>query len=417
MSLRLTTNSAAFGSLMATAFLAAVLALGLYPVAVLVGAGALALVAEGAVHRTRDRLWASTPPVERGRSLTEARTIVERYGEDSLSPFILRSDKSFLFADGAVVAYRRIGRTAVVSGDPVGPPDGICAALARLLAETREHGGRVVIYGASARHLDAYRALGLRTICTGEEAVVDPSRFSLEGRSVRKLRQSVHRVARRGWRVEVRRGGELDRGLVRELRDLDAAWRASHRKCLGFAMSTGERGGVFRAEDVFALAFSPEGHLCAAMRFLAHRGKLSLDTMQRAGSTPNGLNEALVCHLLGYARDRGIPAVSLNYAGLGHLFRRGPTGNACQRLLTRCALPILRSRFQMDRLVTFNEKFQPSWQPLYLVYESRLALPWAVARVLQAEGYLAGPPLPAPPPSGSARKPAPTPVLEESLQV
>ena len=34
------------------------------------------------------------------------------------------------------------------------------------------------------------------------------------------------------------------------------------------------------------------------MRFLAHRDKLSLDTMRRVGETPNGLNEALVCHAL-----------------------------------------------------------------------------------------------------------------------
>ena len=127
------------------------------------------------------------------------------------------------------------------------------------------------------------------------------------------------------------------------------------------------------------------------MRFLAHHGKLSLDTMRRVGETPNGLNEALVCHALEFARARAVPEVSLNYAGLGHLVRRGPTGNPVAKALTRFALGRLRKNFQMDRLVLFNQKFFPSWRPRYLVYESRAALPRSAFRVLQAEGYLPAP--------------------------
>ncbi|HEX3689881.1 MAG TPA: phosphatidylglycerol lysyltransferase domain-containing protein [Solirubrobacteraceae bacterium] len=108
----------------------------------------------------------------------------------------------------------------------------------------------------------------------------------------------------------------------------------------------------------------------------------------RVGDTPNGLNEALVAHALAEARRRGVPEVSLNYAGLAHLIRREPSRNPAARALTRLALGPLRRRFLMDRLVRFNEKFAPQWRPRYLVYESRATLPLTVARVLQAEGYL-----------------------------
>jgi lysyl-tRNA synthetase, class II len=124
------------------------------------------------------------------------------------------------------------------------------------------------------------------------------------------------------------------------------------------------------------------------MRFISHCVKLSLDTMRRVGETPNGLNEALVCRALQVARQRGVAEVSLNYAGLGHLVRNEPHGNLANRLLTRCVLALLGRRFQMDRLVCFNEKFSPDWRPRYLIYESRLALPQAVFRILQAEGYV-----------------------------
>jgi lysyl-tRNA synthetase class 2 len=86
-----------------------------------------------------------------------------------------------------------------------------------------------------------------------------------------------------------------------------------------------------------------------------------------------------------------VAEVSLNYAGLAHLLRGEPSRNPVLRALTRLALGPLHRRFQMDRLVRFNEKFAPRWQPRYLVCESRAALPRAIVRVLQAEGYLPQP--------------------------
>ena len=321
-------------------------------------------------------------------ALHAARAVVEEHGDDSLSPFILRPDKNMHFAAGGVVAYRVIGETAVVSGDPVGPDGAAGEILGDLLRLARSAGTRVVVYGSSERHLDDYRKLGLRTLCVGEEAVVDPAAFTLEGRAVRKLRQSVHRVERRGWRIAIHDGRQIDAELEAEIDAVEMEWRSEHGRMLGFSMALGEFEPGVRRTDVFLLARSPEGKLCAVMRFLGHRGKLSLDTMRRVGETPNGLNEALVCHGLEFARRHGIREVSLNYAGLGHLVRGEPAGNRLMRMLTRATVAQLGRHFQMDSLVLFNEKFSPQWRPRYLVYESRAALPISVLRVLQAEGYL-----------------------------
>jgi lysyl-tRNA synthetase, class II len=337
------------------------------------------------------RTSARKPLVVGSRSaeaLGRARAVVEAHGDDSLSPFILRPDKSFVFAGGGVVAYRVIGRTAVVSGDPVGPNGSVAALVGPLVRRAHDTGGRVVLYGSSARHLETYRELGLRAICVGEEAVVDPAAFTLDGRPVRKLRQSVNRVARRGWRIEAHRGREIDASLESAIDALEAEWRSQRGRMLGFAMAMGEFDLGVRPADLYVLAWSPEGRLSAVMRFLSCRGNLSLDTMRRVGETPNGLNESLVCRALLFAREHGVREVSLNYAGLGHLVRSGPSGNRPVRAVQRVALGVLGRHFQMDRLVLFNSKFSPQWRPRYLVYESRRELPGAVLRVLQAEGYL-----------------------------
>ena len=321
--------------------------------------------------------------------LCVARAIVERHGEDSISPFILRADKMFEFAAGGVLAYRLIGRTAIVSGDPVAPACRAPEVLASFLERARERRWRVVLYGASDRHLSGYRSLGLRAMCVGEEAVVDPQRFTLDGRAVRKLRQSVHRVARHGWEISACEGREIDAALEAEVDSVEVAWRQGRTRLIGFAMAMGECDPGVQARDLYLLARAPSGELRAVIRFISHCGKLSLDTMRRIGETPNGLNEALVCRALERARTRGISEVSLNYAGLGHLVRpeRLP-GGILKRTATQIAIGALGRRFQMERLVRFNQKFSPDWRPRYLIYESRCGLPRSVYRVLQAEGYL-----------------------------
>jgi lysyl-tRNA synthetase class 2 len=334
-------------------------------------------------------LVAPAPAANRhlGHEHRAARAILDIHGSDSLSPFLLRPDKALMFAAGGVLSYRVIGGTAVVSADPVAPPGATAAVLAGFQDQAHRRGWRVALWGAGERHLDAYRQLGFRAVCVGEEAFVDPRSFSLDGRAVRKLRQSVHRVRRRGWEIAVRDGRRIDAELEAEIEALAARWRQAHPRVHGFAMGMAPFTSQPRADDLYLLARSPQGELGAVMRFVTCGANLSLDTMQRVGETPNGLNEALVVRALEAARERGVAEVSLNYAGLAQLVRREPTGRAA-RMLTRLSLAPLHRRFQMDRLVRFNDKFSPEWRPRYLVFESRAALPLTIVRVLQAEGYL-----------------------------
>jgi lysyl-tRNA synthetase class 2 len=79
------------------------------------------------------------------------------------------------------------------------------------------------------------------------------------------------------------------------------------------------------------------------------------------------------------------------------------------RLLLRAA----HNRFQLERLVRFNEKFFPAWRSRFLVYRSGTQLPRAALRVLQAEAYVR-PPRPRPLPA--AWRPLPDPVVALTRQ-
>jgi lysyl-tRNA synthetase class 2 len=321
-----------------------------------------------------------------------AAEIVERHGRDSLDPFALREEKTFFFARGGLVAYRTLRGTAVVAGDPIGPPGTGAAIVSDFLRFAAERGWEVVLTAASGRMLDEYRTLGLRSVCIGQEAVVDPSRFTLEGRAIRKVRQSVTRAERLGWTLEVVAGLREGDVLAQELAAVEARWRSTRPRLYGFAMSLGRLWGAPEdATAVYALGRAPDGELRTFVRFARCGDILSLDVMRRSGDEPNGLNEALIARTLEWARDHEISEVSLNFAGFGHIFSpRIPAMSRRQRLMRR-GLGLVHSRFQLERLMVFNDKFDPTWRPRFLVYGARTHLPLAALRVLQAEAYIRPP--------------------------
>ena len=320
-----------------------------------------------------------------------ARRIVTEHGGDSIAPFLLRADKAYFFAEGGVLAYRTLRETCVVSGDPVGPAGSAPAIVAAFLHFAQERGWDIVISSASGAHLHGYRALGLRSLQVGCEAVVDPSAFTLAGRQGRTVRKAVHRVAKHGWSIEVVPAGGMTDGLAAEIAEVERAWRAVHPRIYGFAMASDRLWGAPEdARDVYVVARASGGELRAFQRYVPFRGGLSLDAMRRLDDEPNGISDALIAAALEHARDLGCRQVSLNFAGFAHVMAAETIG-ARSRPLARLALRCVRGRFQLDRLVRFTQKFSPAWRPRYLVYTAQTRLPLAALRVLQSEAYVRPP--------------------------
>ncbi len=324
----------------------------------------------------------------RHRRLT--RDLVAAWGVDTLAPFVLRGDKSYFFDEDetAFVAYKVVGGVAIVSGDPIGPPGQFPQLVGSFLGFAHTRGWRVAILGASEPALDVYRAHGLHALYHGDEAVVHTSSFSLEGRPIRKVRQSVHRLERAGYTAQTLRPSEVDGQLRRQMEELARAWRGSQPE-RGFVMALDT---LFRLEDenaLFVVGRDAGGAVAGFLHFaVCTRGSaLSLSSMPRLRTTPNGFNEWLVCVAIEWARTEGFERVSLNFAPFAALLAPEAQLSALQRIERR-ALLRLKGRFQLDNLLLFNRKFFPEWERRFVVYERRLDLPRVGIAALAAEAYL-----------------------------
>jgi lysyl-tRNA synthetase class 2 len=319
-----------------------------------------------------------------------ARTLVETYGTDSLSFFALRRDKSYLFSASrrAFLAYRVVAGTALVSGDPVGEESEIDALLAELQQLARAHGWRIAVVGASEHHLPRYRALGLKPIPLGEEAVLRPAEFSLEGRAIRKVRQSVSRLQKAGYSFQVVAADDVSAELEEELADVSAAWRGDQPE-RGFSMTIDD---LHVPGTVLAIASDEHGRIGGFLHLAPSPagGGWSLSTMRRRPGSPNGLTEFLIVETVEWAKAEGASELSLNFCAFTDVISPERATTVPKRLARRVLL-MADNIFQLERLYSFNRKFFPEWRRRYVCIERYADIPAVGLAYLHAESLLVPP--------------------------
>jgi lysyl-tRNA synthetase, class II len=317
-----------------------------------------------------------TPPDAAARR--RARALIRVHGTDTLAFFKLRRDLQYVFArDGrAFLGYRIENGVLIVAGDPVGPADAVEQVAHDTCRVARIHGLHVTAIGASSELLPVWRACGLRAIYIGDEALVNTATFSLEGRTIRKVRQSVHRLSKAGYTVEVRTLAELDRAALAELEDVSSSWRG--RSCeRGFAMTMDALG----RDGLVVVARDSAARVRGFLHFVPTHGRpaLSLLFMRRDRETPNGLMEFLVVRAIELLRERGVEELSLNFVMFGRLF---------ERPLVRRVIRFGSRWFQIESLYRFSTKFAPRWEPRHFVFDGLLSLPRSGLAALWVEGQL-----------------------------
>jgi lysyl-tRNA synthetase, class II len=317
-----------------------------------------------------------------------ASELVRAHGTDTLSFFKLRADKSYFFSidHRAFVGYRIENGVLLLSGDPVGPEDAFPGLLRELRAFTDTLGLRLGAVGASERLCPLYQELGLHTIYLGDEAIIELGRFSLEGRAIRKVRQSVSRLTKAGYRAELHELRKLDGSTMAEAEAVLVRGREGAPE-RGFSMAMDSLRGPQGHDTLVVLAYDD----CNAIRGVLHfvpcygRNTVSLSFMRRDPATPNGLTEFLVIKAIELLRERGLDEMSLNFAAFAK-WLHSPEKRS-ERVLGKLVV-LGNPFFQIESLYRFNAKFFPRWEQRYLVYEGTFGLPRAGIAALWAEGQL-----------------------------
>lgn len=311
--------------------------------------------------------------------------LVDSTPEDALAPFVLRTDKAYVFSPdrAAAVAYRVRFGTAIASGDPVGAAESRDAAIDAFLTAADTNGWRAAALGVSERTLAAWRRRGMKAVPIGRDVVLDVATFSMEGRAFRNLRQAVQRSHNAGVTTEVVAERDLSEEQREELQQVIVA-AGKGQQARGFAMILdhvldGTHPGMF-----IALARGRDGRAVAFQRYAsADSGReLSLDVPWRVAGAPNGVEERLITDVVGWARQRGGVRVSLTFAAFPELFAVKER-NLLQQTTYR-TVRLLDRFIRLESLYRFVRKFHAFDARRYVVVRPTQVL-WVALAALTLE--------------------------------
>jgi phosphatidylglycerol lysyltransferase len=305
--------------------------------------------------------------------LDRARPIIAASPQTSANLALL-GDKSLLFSDNqkAFLMYSIAGRSWVVLGDPIGPPEEAAELAWRWQDLCDRYGGWPVFYQVQARNLPLYIDLGLTLLKLGEEARVPLTNFSLDGSAHRWLRHVRRHLEGEGCTFEVVPADGVPPVLA-ELQRISDAWlMEKNTREKGFSL------GFFTPDylKLFPIGIvRREGKLLAFANLWLGGGKeeLSVDLMRHLPDAPHGVMDYLFLHVMLWGAQQGYQWFNLGMAPLSGLEDRAlaPLWNRLGALVFHHG----EHFYNFQGLRQYKAKFDPQWEPKYLAFPGGLTLP------------------------------------------
>lgn len=297
----------------------------------------------------------------------------------------LVGDKGILFNEQgtAFLMYGVSGRTWVAMGDPVGTPVEQADMVQRFRAMAAEHNGRPVFYHVTPATLHLYVDAGLVTRKIGECARVPLQTFSLDGQSRRWLRRARKHALSSGCSIEF--VAELDVApLLPALREVSDEWlrdKRSREKCF----SLGYFDAAYLRRCPMAIVRCG-GRVVAFANIWMSGGheEASVDLMRYAPGSPDGVIDYLLSEIMLWASQRGFAWFDLGVAPLA-----GVEGGRGAPLWNRFASWMYRrgNRFySFEGLKRYKAKYNPTWEPRYVVLPARASTAVIAADVARLIG-------------------------------
>ncbi|WP_207343383.1 DUF2156 domain-containing protein [Arthrobacter sp. E3] len=324
-----------------------------------------------------------------GTDTLRARNILKATEGSSLSWMTQWSGNSYWFSGSgkSFIAYRVISGIALTLGPPVGPPAELETTIDEFTNHAAEQGWTPCFYSVPGNVKDATAELGWGSVQVAQETILDLADLSFTGKKFQDIRTALNKATKEGIRTQWVSYPEAPLAIADQIHAISEEWVAEKKMPeMGFTL-----GGIEELNDpevrcLLAIDEEHTIHAIASWLPVYREGAIvgwTLDFMRRRSTGFRASIEFLIASAALSCKNDGYEFLSLSGAPLARIETagEGETTNvseqrraALDRLLQQLGT-ILEPVYGFKSLLTFKSKFQPRYEPLFMVYPDAAALP------------------------------------------
>jgi len=303
----------------------------------------------------------------------KARDLVSRFGNSSLDYFKTYHDKLLYFGKEieGFVAYRVGFGFAVVLEKPV------CASkedMILLVKEfdrfCRENDLECAYYRCDQLALEAFQKMGKNSIIIGQEAVIDLTKFSLEGGDKKSLRNALKSISNKGFYIKIYKDPVKD-GVLQRLKAVSDEWiETTGYDEMVFSQGIFDKEEL-RHQTILALENDDEKIIAFANIIPDYaKGEGTYDLIRKTKDAPGTALDAMMIEIIRYFQAQGFQFLNIGMVPLSG----AEEGKDMTERTIKFAYQNVKHFSYYKSLRDYKNKFSPEWQSKYLIYDDAYAL-------------------------------------------
>ena len=280
------------------------------------------------------------------------------------------------------ISYRATQTFAIVLEEPVCAEDNKVSVIKEFEKYCRTKGIKPIYYRVDEQSLYYFDTLNKKKIFIGQEAVMDLSQFTLEGKEKKSLRNALNSLLKKGYEVKVIEP-PIQGLILQGMQQVSDEWlQTFEMEEAIFSQGMFDRLEVKTHKAV--VMFDNEQRIVGFLTIIPdyRTGECTYDLIRKTADAPGGCMDALIIEMIKYSKQHNYQYLNLGLVPMSGI--ENPDNTAEQ--VVKFAYEKIKRFRNYQGLRDFKEKYATEWQNKYLIYDNDfdlIQLPNALNKVMQ----------------------------------
>jgi phosphatidylglycerol lysyltransferase len=303
----------------------------------------------------------------------EVKDIIDKFGGSPVIHYVYLHDKYVYINESkdVVLQYQMSANKIVILGNPVGNKDKVFETIQEFYKLADLYGYVPVFTAIDQNMMPVLHETGYEFMKLGEDALVDLTKFTLEGRKMKSVRNALSRVEKEEYSFEIVKPPFTDE-FFNELKEVSDEW-LSGRQEKGFYIGFFDK--EYLGKQPIAIVKNKENKIKGfsnLMPMYDNNKTLSIDLMRFSHDTCNGIMDFMFVNLFKWGQEEGYERFNMGMAPLSNVGR-----SKYSFLSEKVAAQIYshgQNFYSFKGLKKFKEKYCDIWEGKYMAYRKKTSI-------------------------------------------